>query len=248
MMENLNVLRLGVNIDHVATLRQARRGQEPDPVAAAGIAELAGADGITVHLREDRRHIQERDLKILKETVKTKLNLEMACTDEMIDMALKILPEDVCLVPEKREELTTEGGLNVAENYEKLIRTISSLERGGINVSIFIDSVPEQLEAAKKAGAKFVEINTGKYSNAKRSPDFEKELRNIKHGVAVAKQLGLRINAGHGLDYKNVSPVASITEIEELNIGHSIISRAVFTGLFSAVRDMKNLLEVSRRK
>ncbi len=231
--------RLHVNIDHVATLRQARRSDQPDPVLAAGMAELAGANGITVHLREDRRHIQDRDVHILRETVKTMLNLEMALTDEMIDIALEVQPEQVCIVPESREELTTEGGLDVSQAYQKLEQTIPRFKKAGIDVSLFVDPMPEPLEDAARLGADYVELHTGAYCNAK-SNTRESELKRLETAATYAHELGLRVNAGHGLDYENVLAVAQLPFIEELNIGYAIICRSIYIGLDQAVREMQD--------
>jgi pyridoxine 5-phosphate synthase len=236
------VARLGVNIDHVATLRQARGGAEPDPVAAAAMAELAGADGITIHLREDRRHIQDRDLELLRQTVKTRLNLEMAATDEMVAIALAVKPEQVTLVPEKRAELTTEGGLDVRIHQEALKLQIEKLQKGGIIVSLFIDPDPDQIKAANKAEADYIEIHTGAFSEAKSWKEEEQELIKIENAVKLARKLDLGVNAGHGLNYLNVKKVAAIGGIEEFNIGHSIMSRAILVGLDRAVRDMSELV------
>ncbi|MFN3361036.1 MAG: pyridoxine 5'-phosphate synthase [Pseudanabaenaceae cyanobacterium] len=233
---------LGVNIDHIATIRQARRTVEPDPVAAAVIAELAGADGITVHLREDRRHIQERDVRLLRQVVRTHLNLEMAPTPEMVQIALDIRPDYVTLVPERREEITTEGGLDVVGQRDRLQEVVLTLQREGIPVSIFIDPDRGQLEAAAQIRARFVELHTGTYANAQTEADRARELEILQQGAAIALSLGLRLNAGHGLTYWNVQPIAQIPGMEELNIGHSIISRAVLVGLDRAVREMKALL------
>jgi len=237
--------KLGVNIDHVATLRQARGGVEPDPVAAAAIAELAGADGITVHLREDRRHIQDRDLTILRKTIKTRLNLEMAATDEMVSIAQQIKPDMCTLVPEKRLELTTEGGLDVRCNMEQIKSAVERLRTCGIPVSLFIDADPDQIKAADKVGADFIEIHTGLFAEAADWKSEEKELIRIENGVKLAQKLGLGVNAGHGLNYSNIKRIATIRGIEEYNIGHSIISRAVMTGLDRAVRDMVELVRFS---
>ncbi|MEI8377857.1 MAG: pyridoxine 5'-phosphate synthase [bacterium] len=233
---------LGVNIDHIATLRQARLAIEPDPIDAAYICETAGADAITVHLREDRRHIQDRDVKVLKETLKTRLNLEMAATEEMQKIALEIMPYSCTLVPEKREELTTEGGLDVVSNFENLKKFIQPLVKAGIIVSLFIDPNAKQVEKSQQAGAQFIEFHTGKYAEAFNTSAEKAEFENLKNSAKLAHELGLRINAGHGLNYNNVIPVAQIEHMEELNIGHSIISRAVMVGLDSAVRDMKSLI------
>lgn len=233
---------LGVNIDHIATIRQARRTVEPDPVIAAGIAELAGADGITVHLREDRRHIQERDVRLLRQTVRTHLNLEMAAVPAMVAIALEIRPDYVTLVPERREEITTEGGLDVVKGEKGLTQVIAELQGAGIPVSLFVDADPDQLQASAQTGARWVELHTGKYAHATREEDIKKELQYLQKGAELAVELGLRVNAGHGLTYQNVRPVALIPAMEELNIGHSIISRAVVVGLDRAVRDMKALI------
>ena len=230
--------KLSVNIDHIATIRQARRGAEPDPVAAAVIAELAGADGIIVHLREDRRHIQDRDLRLVRQTVRTKLNLEMAATDEMQRIALEVRPDIVTLVPEKREELTTEGGLEVFARVEVLKEYIGRLQDAGIPVSLFVDPHEQQISAAKKARAAWVEIHTGAYANAKTEPERTIEFGKIVESATLAASLGLRVGAGHGLNYVNVRAIAHIREVEELNIGHSIISRASLVGMDRAVRDM----------
>lgn len=235
---------LGVNIDHIATLRQARQTVEPDPVAAAVIAELAGADGITVHLREDRRHIQERDVGLLRQVVRTHLNLEMAPTPQMVEIALQIKPDYVTLVPERREEVTTEGGLDVAGQTDRLGEIVYTLQSQGIPVSIFIDPQANQLEAAAQTKAVFVELHTGTYANASQQ---DEELKVLQEAAAIALELGFRLNAGHGLTYWNVQPVAQIPGMEELNIGHSIISRAVLVGLDRAVREMKSLLAVSNQ-
>ena len=235
--------RLSVNIDHIATIRQARRGSEPDPVAAAVLAELAGAEGIIAHLREDRRHVQDRDLRLLRETVQTKLNLEMAATEEMQRIALEVKPEITTLVPEKREELTTEGGLEVALRTDFIKSYISRLQQGGILVSLFIDPDDKQIAAAKKSGADWVEIHTGAYANAKTEKDRGREFDKITEAAKLAGSLGLRVGAGHGLNYVNVRKIARIPEVEELNIGHSIISRAALVGMERAVREMKALIE-----
>ncbi|GFO57977.1 pyridoxine 5'-phosphate synthase [Geomonas silvestris] len=234
--------RLGVNIDHVATLRQARGGIEPDPVTAAALAEMAGADGITIHLREDRRHIQDRDLNILRETVKTRLNLEMAATEEMVSIALAVKPECCTLVPEKRAELTTEGGLDVRIHQEALKPFIERLQAGGIIVSLFIDPDPDQIKAANKTGADYIEIHTGSYADAPDWKTEQQELIKIENAVKLAKKLDLGVNAGHGLNYTNVKKIAAIGGIEEFNIGHSIMSRAIFVGMDRAVRDMSELV------
>ncbi|MGZ9148441.1 MAG: pyridoxine 5'-phosphate synthase [Candidatus Deferrimicrobiaceae bacterium] len=234
--------RLGVNIDHVATVRQARRGTAPDPVTAAGIAEMNGADGITVHLREDRRHIQDRDVMILKQVVQTRINLEMAATEEMTGIASRILPFSSTLVPEKREEVTTEGGLDVLSQRETLHDTVLRLRKAGIFVSLFIDPDLAQVRAAKQAGADAVEIHTGAYCRAFQAGRFENEFEKIRAAAAHGSNNGLRVFAGHGLDLRNIVPILSLSEIEEFNIGHSIIARAVFVGLGQAVREMADLI------
>ncbi|MFA0084137.1 pyridoxine 5'-phosphate synthase [Vibrio sp. 10N.286.49.C2] len=238
---------LGINIDHIATLRNARGTKYPDPVHAAEIAERAGADGITVHLREDRRHILDRDVRILSETLQTRMNLEMAVTDEMVDIALKTKPEFVCLVPEKREELTTEGGLDVKGQLDKIKAATEKLTAAGIKVSLFIDADREQIDASKAAGAPFIELHTGHYADAETEEDQLDELKKIAAGASYAADLGITVNAGHGLTYHNVAPIAALPEIYELNIGHSIIGRAVFDGLHKAVADMKAIMEAARR-
>ncbi|MCG9581517.1 pyridoxine 5'-phosphate synthase [Vibrio tubiashii] len=238
---------LGVNIDHIATLRNARGTKYPDPVHAAEIAERAGADGITIHLREDRRHIVDRDVRILRETLQTRMNLEMAVTDEMVEIALKTKPEYVCLVPEKREELTTEGGLDVAGHLEKVKAATQTLTEAGIKVSLFIDADREQIDAAKACGAPFIELHTGHYADAETEEDQQDELKKIAAGASYADDLDITVNAGHGLTYHNVAPIAAIPEIFELNIGHSIIGRAVFDGLHKAVADMKAIMVEARR-
>lgn len=235
--------RLAVNIDHIATLREARKGIEPDPIHAAVLAELAGADGIIVHLREDRRHIQERDLRLLKDIVKTKLNLEMAATQDMVKIALDIKPDVATIVPEKRQELTTEGGLEVALNKDHLKAIILLLHDGGIKVSLFIDPEIEQIKAAHKINTDFIEIHTGRYANAKLQSDQDAEFENIVNTCKIAQKLGLGINAGHGLNYQNVNRLAQLKEIEEFNIGHSIVSKAVLVGMERAVREMKELVK-----
>jgi pyridoxine 5-phosphate synthase len=236
------VLTLGVNIDHIATIRQARRTVEPDPVAAAVLAELAGADGITAHLREDRRHIQYRDVYVLRQTVRTHLNLEMAPTNEMVAIALDIKPDYVTLVPEKREEVTTEGGLDVAGQIQRLTEVVAQLQGTGIPVSLFIDADPNQIDAATQSKAQFIELHTGHYAEATDEASREMELGVLAKGCEQAIASGLRVNAGHGLTYWNVHPVACIEGMEELNIGHSIISRAALVGLERAVREMKQAM------
>ncbi|QZZ20486.1 pyridoxine 5'-phosphate synthase [Leptothermofonsia sichuanensis E412] len=234
---------LGVNIDHVATIRQARRTVEPDPVAAAVLAELGGADGITVHLREDRRHIQDRDVRVLRQTVRTHLNLEMAATDEMVAIALDIKPDYVTLVPERREEVTTEGGLNIADQADRMAEVVSTLQSAGIPVSLFIDADPRQIETAAKVNARFIELHTGQYAEADNETSRNRELSVLAEGCRLAIAAGLRVNAGHGLTYWNVYPVASLPGMEELNIGHTIVSRAVLVGLERAVREMKQAIQ-----
>jgi len=242
-------MELGINIDHVATIRQARRTYEPDPVHAAACAELGGADGITVHLREDRRHIQDRDLRILKETVTVKLNLEMACVDEIVEIACRTLPEQISLVPERREEVTTEGGLDVVGNRPLVERTVKRLQDVGIVVSLFLDADPAQLDVAAELGVEAVELHTGQYALAKPGADQDRELAILAEGGRKIVEHGMRLHAGHGLTYNNVIPVASLDGMQELNIGHSIISRAVFVGLERAVHDMKQLIDaVTYRK
>ncbi len=238
--------RLGVNIDHVATLRQARGGTAPDPVTAAGIAEHHGADGITVHLREDRRHIQDRDLELLSKVVQTRINLEMAATEEMIGIAARVKPYSVTLVPEKRQELTTEGGLDVLRQRESLHEAVSRLRDDGILVSLFIDPDLSQLRAARQVGADAVEIHTGTYCEAFRAGNFNGELEKVRLAAAHGKNIGLKVFAGHGLDVRNIVPILFLPEIEEFNIGHSIVARAVFVGLGQAVREMADLIHGAR--
>lgn len=233
---------LCVNVDHVATLRQARRGREPEPATAAALAELGGAAGIIVHLREDRRHIQDRDVEVLRRTVNTKLNLEMAATEEMRGIALAVKPETVCLVPEKRQELTTEGGLNCLGREKELREYLAPLSDAGIEASLFVDADPRQIEAAAKTGARFVEIHTGHYADARGRAAVESELARILEGIRLAQRAGLEVNLGHGLNYVNVLPFARVPGIREYSIGHSIMARAVFTGLERAVRDMVDIL------
>jgi pyridoxine 5-phosphate synthase len=236
---------LGVNIDHVATLRQARQTTEPDPVWAAAMAELGGADQITVHLREDRRHIQDRDLHLLKQTVNVRLNLECACVDEMLKIACELKPHQVCLVPEKRTEVTTEGGLDIVGQRSKVADAVSRLNDAGILVSLFIDPANDQIDAAKELHAGAVELHTGAYADAKY--DAGDELKKLTNASRHANSAGLKVDAGHGLTYKNVLPIARIAEVEELNIGHSIISRSVFVGIQQAVREMKDLCVQAER-
>jgi pyridoxine 5-phosphate synthase len=235
---------LGVNIDHVATLRQQRGTRYPETVQAALIAEQAGADAITVHLREDRRHIQDRDVELLKGCLQTRMNLEMAATSEMLEIAKRTAPEDCCIVPERREELTTEGGLDVASNIAYLTDYCASLADSGVRVSLFIDADKRQLDAAVEVGAPVIEIHTGHYADARDRQDRANELKRIVEAVAYGNSIGLQVNAGHGLDYHNVKEIVQIEGVHELNIGHSIIARALFDGLGNAVREMKNLLYV----
>ncbi|HEY6097898.1 MAG TPA: pyridoxine 5'-phosphate synthase [Anaeromyxobacter sp.] len=238
--------RLGVNVDHVATLRQSRRTLYPDPVAAALLAELAGADQITIHLREDRRHIQERDLMVMRKTVATRLNLEMAATQEMVKIAYETKPDVATLVPERREELTTEGGLDVVGGRDAVRRVVKTLRDAEIKVSLFIDADLDQVKAAHRAEAEMVEFHTGRYCDARLAADRRKELSRLLDACKAAAKLGLEVAAGHGLNYENVIPVAAISEIEELNIGHSIVGRAVLVGFERAVREMKALVEKAR--
>jgi len=236
------MIKLGVNIDHVATIRQARKGCEPDPVTAAAIAELAGADGITIHLREDRRHIQDRDAEILRKTVRTRLNLEMAVAPEIIVFAEKLLPDMATLVPERRQEITTEGGLDVAGNLPRIREAVKRLQSKGIIVSLFIDPQQNQVEAAKKSGAEFIEFHTGRYAEAKSESEMMAELQALYRMAENAVKMGLRVNAGHGLNYLNVRQLTGMEGLEEFNIGHSIVSRAVFVGLLQAVKEMKQAI------
>jgi pyridoxine 5-phosphate synthase len=237
-------MRLCINIDHIATLRQARKEHEPDPVFAASICELAGADGIVCHLREDRRHINDRDLRLLKETVKTKLDLEMAATDEMVKIAGVIKPDLITLVPEKREEITTEGGLNINAAKDRISDAIESVKNAGIKASVFIEPEAENVDLALEVGADVIEIHTGRYANLKDAEEIIIELEKIRRTALLAKELGLGVNSGHGLNYLNIIPIANIPEIDEVSIGHSILARAVFVGLDRAVKEM---LEIIRR-
>ena len=241
-------MRLGVNIDHVATLREARKISEPDPVQIVGLVEMAGADGIVCHLREDRRHLQDRDLDLLRKVVKTHLNLEMAATDEMVEIACQTGPDMVTLVPEKREEVTTEGGLDVTKFRENIQEKTNRLKQSGIVVSLFIDPDLEQIKAARNLGADFVELHTGEYANAGTEQLMQEELEKIRSMSVAARKLGLRVSAGHGLNHFNVSQIASILEIEELNIGHSLIGRALFVGISESVRTMKELINQAREQ
>ena len=239
---------LGVNIDHIATLRNARGTHYPDPVQAAFVAEQAGADGITIHLREDRRHITDRDVAILRQTIQTRMNLEMAVTEEMIAIACQTRPHFVCLVPEKRSEITTEGGLDVASQLEKITDAVTRLAAVGAKVSLFIDADPAQVDAAVQSGAPFIEIHTGRYADALTDDERNLELQRITTAVAYAASKGLTVNAGHGLHYHNVKAIAAIPEIYELNIGHAIISQGAIDGLAKAVSDMRLLMQESRQE
>ncbi|MTD37833.1 pyridoxine 5'-phosphate synthase [Erwinia sp. CPCC 100877] len=242
----MSELLLGVNIDHIATLRNARGTSYPDPVQAAFIAEQAGADGITVHLREDRRHITDRDVRLLRQTIQTRMNLEMAVTDEMVAIACELRPHFCCLVPEKRQEVTTEGGLDVAGQAEKVGAACRKLAEAGIQVSLFIDPEEQQIDAAVTSGAPYIEIHTGAYADAPDEAVRARELERIAHAASYAAQKGIRVNAGHGLTWHNVKPIAALPEIHELNIGHSIIGRAVMSGLHEAVAEMKRLMLEAR--
>ena len=233
---------LGVNIDHVATVRQARRTYEPDPVWAAALAELGGADGITLHLREDRRHISDRDLRVLRQTVTAKLNLELACEPEILAIACEVKPDQATLVPEKREEITTEGGLDICRQRDRVARAVDQLRQAGISVSLFLDPDPRQIEAAAGLGADAVELHTGQYALAAPGPLQEKELDNVKSVGGLVRQAGMTLHAGHGLTYRNVRPIATIEGMHELNIGHSIVARAMMVGFEEAVREMKRLV------
>jgi pyridoxine 5-phosphate synthase len=237
---------LGVNIDHIATLRNARGTRYPDPVHAAQVAEYSGADGITVHLREDRRHINDRDVELLSQTVQTRLNLEMAVTDEMLAIASRIRPVFCCLVPEKRQELTTEGGLDVAGNLTMIKNACAQLAESNILVSLFIDADERQIEAAQECAAPYIEIHTGHYADANTDTEQQQHLQTLVHGIEYADKLGLQVNAGHGLHYHNVKPIAAIPQLIELNIGHAIIARAAFDGLGKAVADMRSLMIEAR--
>lgn len=241
-------MRLGVNVDHVATLREARRGREPDPVTAALVCEEAGADQITVHLREDRRHIQDRDVRLLRELVKTKLNLEMAATDEMTSIAVSVRPDVVTLVPERREELTTEGGLDVIGGGERLAEVVSRLREGGLRVSLFVDPDLRQIEASLRIGAEAIEIHTGRYAHCTTPDEIEAEVDRISDAAILATKIGMEALAGHGLDTRNLPAIARIREIVEVNIGHSIVSRAVTVGLAEAVRETKAAIREHRAR
>lgn len=246
-MTDTRPILLGVNIDHVATLRQARGTRYPDPVQAALEAEQAGADSITLHLREDRRHIQDRDVRLLREILQTRMNLEMAVTEEMLGIAEQYRPEDCCLVPERREELTTEGGLDVAGQKSRIRDACQRLAEAGVRVSLFIDADPVQIEAAAECGAPVIEIHTGHYADATSPAAQQAELERILAGVGIGDEAGLQVNAGHGLHYHNTDAIAAIPQIRELNIGHAIIARAVFSGLQEAVREMKRIMVEARR-
>ena len=235
--------RLGVNIDHIANIREARKTIEPDPIAAAIVAEMAGADGITIHLRQDRRHIQDRDLRLLRQIVHTSLNLEMAATEEMIVIAIEVNPDQITLVPEKREELTTEGGLDVASQTDNLTKAVRRLTEAGMPVSMFIESDPDQIAASKEVGAAAVELHTGTYANCTTEADQAAELERLIQGGRQAAALGLRVHAGHGLTYRNAIPIKQIPKLHEVNIGHNIVARAVLVGLDRAVREMLELLK-----
>jgi pyridoxine 5-phosphate synthase len=242
---------LGVNIDHIATIREARKIREPDPVAAAVLAELAGAHGITAHLREDRRHIQERDVRLLRGIVTTHLNLEMAASQEMVQFAIDVLPDMVTLVPENRKEVTTEGGLNVAARLDDVSKVIQTLKNNDIIVSVFVDPETDQVKAARKAGADFIELHTGRFADTfekSGQAELDRELSQLQDMIALAMKYGLRVNAGHGLNYRNISYIAALEGIEEMNIGHSIISRAALVGMDRAVREMLDLIREAERK
>ena len=236
---------LGVNIDHVATVRQARRTTEPDPVWAAAMAELGGADQITVHLREDRRHIQDRDVRVLRDTVNVRLNMECACVPEMLDISCRLVPHQVCLVPEKREEVTTEGGLDVSANRSRIEDAIKQLHDAGIVVSLFIDPSEDQIRLARELGADAIGLHTGSYAESKLGANRTAQVQLLTDSCQLGSELGLQIHAGHGLTYANVVPIAKIAGMEELNIGHSIVSRALFVGFEQAVREMKRLCDTA---
>ena len=239
-------IELGVNIDHIATVRQARGTTYPDPIEAALIAETAGADAITLHLREDRRHIQDRDVEILRKKLTTRMNLESAVTAEMIEIALRIQPHDICLVPERREELTTEGGLDVIRHFDQISRVCRQLAAAGVRVSLFINAEPLQIDAAARAGAPVIEIHTGGYADASTLESQQTHFAEIQAAVKLGLELGLKVNAGHGLHYDNVQPIAAIAGISELNIGHAIVARALFVGFRQAVQEMKQLMLEAR--
>jgi pyridoxine 5-phosphate synthase len=237
------MIELGVNIDHIATLRQARRTYEPDPVAAAVEAELGGADGITIHLREDRRHINDRDVQILRQTVQCKLNLEMSLVGEIVEIAIRTRPDQATIVPERREEITTEGGINLLADFDGVAGVVKRLKSAGTFVSAFIDPEDRQIDAAAKQGFDAIELHTGEYANV-RGADVQKQIERLAHAAEKINRLGLRLHAGHGLNYRNVGPVASLPMMRELNIGHAIVSRAVFVGLREAVREMKRIVSL----
>lgn len=241
------MIRLGVNLDHVATVRQARRALEPDPVAAAVLALLGGADGITLHLREDRRHIQDRDVRLMRQVVSNRLNLEMSTVDEIVDIACAIKPDEATLVPERRQELTTEGGLDVVGQQKAVAAAMAKLQRAGIEVSLFIDPDTRQIELARVLGARAVEIQTARYAEARTASDRQRELTQLEESAELARQHGLHVHMGHGLDYQNVGPVARIPGVEELNIGHSIVARAVLVGMERAVKEMKDVMRANCR-
>ena len=243
---NSPIIDLGVNIDHVATLRNARGTPYPDPIQAALLAEEAGADLITLHLREDRRHIKDADVEVLRPKLRTRMNLESAVTSEMLDFACRIKPQDVCLVPERRAEITTEGGLNVVGHFQQVNAAVKQLQAEGIRVSLFIDADPEQIKAAAEAGAPVVEIHTGRYADASNEEEQQRELDRVRQGVLDGVKHGLKVNAGHGLHYTNVQAIAEIPEIEELNIGHAIVAQAVFIGWQNAVKEMKAIMVAAR--
>jgi pyridoxine 5-phosphate synthase len=246
-MDSTRVILLGVNIDHVATLRQARGTRYPDPIQAAIEAEQAGADSITLHLREDRRHIQRRDVDMLNDILQTRMNLEMAVTEEMLDIAGRVRPADCCLVPERREELTTEGGLDVAGQASRMRDACRRLAEADVRVSLFIDADPHQVEAAKEVGAPCIEIHTGHFADAQTAAERTAELEKIRHAVTLGDNIGLHVNAGHGLHYHNVQTIAALAPLRELNIGHAIVARALFCGLGEAVREMKRLMLAARQ-
>jgi len=242
----MNPILLGVNIDHVATLRQARGTRYPDPVQAAIEAEQAGADSITLHLREDRRHIQDRDVVMLQDVLQTRMNLEMSVTEEMLDIACRVRPVDCCLVPERREELTTEGGLDVAGQMERMRNACQRLSEAGVRVSLFIDADRRQVEASREVGAPCIEIHTGHFADAGNASDQDAEFRKIRQAICLGDDIGLQVNAGHGLHYHNVQAIAALPQVQELNIGHAIVARAVISGLGEAVREMKRLMVEAR--
>lgn len=241
-------MKLGVNVDHIATLRQARRGKYPDPVEGAILAELAGCDSIVCHLREDRRHIQEKDVYLLRKVVKTKFNLEMALNEDIIKIALEVKPDQVTIVPERREELTTEGGLDVIKFSEKIKENIKRFQENGIKVSLFIEPDLNQIEESKKIGADYIEIHTGRYAEAENESEMYEELNKIIKAVEYAVSIGLGVNAGHGLNYKNVGKICKIKGIEELNIGYSIICRSIYVGIYQAVKEMKEIIEKNEKE